>query len=162
MPKHKDATPNSADHSYEVGYGKPPTHGRFRPGQSGNPAGRPKDLNNLRTDVKRILEIPVRVQEVGRSRRISTQRGALLRLREKALQGDDRAIKHIIELAFRFNDDAGETAAPNLPPDDQAILADYRAEILAAARPTTPAEPPRRDGVEPGPESSPQNDESSE
>src|SRR5216110_336495 len=89
MPKHKDATPNSADHSYEVGYGKPTTHGRFRPGQSGNPAGRPKGLNNLRTDVKRSLEIPVRVQEVGRSRRISTQRGALLRLREKGLQGDD-------------------------------------------------------------------------
>ena len=83
-------------------------------------------------------------------------------LREKALQGDDRAIKHIIELAFRFNDDAGETAAPNLPPDDQAILADYRAEILAAARPTTPAEPPSRDGVEPGPESSPKNDKSTE
>lgn len=28
--------------SYEVGYGKPPAHSRFKPGQSGNPKGRPK------------------------------------------------------------------------------------------------------------------------
>ena len=27
---------------YEVGYGKPPAGTRFKPGQSGNPAGRPK------------------------------------------------------------------------------------------------------------------------
>jgi hypothetical protein len=27
--------------SYEVGYGKPPVHSRFRKGQSGNPGGRP-------------------------------------------------------------------------------------------------------------------------
>lgn len=28
--------------SYEVGYGKPPVHTRFKEGQSGNPNGRPK------------------------------------------------------------------------------------------------------------------------
>jgi hypothetical protein len=27
---------------YKIGYGKPPEHTRFRPGQSGNPAGRPR------------------------------------------------------------------------------------------------------------------------
>ena len=27
---------------YEVGYGKPPAHSQFKPGQSGNPSGRPK------------------------------------------------------------------------------------------------------------------------
>jgi hypothetical protein len=32
--------PPSAD--YEVGYGKPPVHSRFRKGKSGNPKGRPK------------------------------------------------------------------------------------------------------------------------
>ena len=29
---------------YEVGYGKPPKHTRFKKGQSGNPKGRPKGL----------------------------------------------------------------------------------------------------------------------
>lgn len=32
--------------SYEVGYGKPPADTRFRPGQSGNPKGRPKGAKN--------------------------------------------------------------------------------------------------------------------
>ena len=29
--------------TYEVGYGKPPISGRWKPGQSGNPSGRPKN-----------------------------------------------------------------------------------------------------------------------
>ena len=32
--------------SYDVGYGKPPASTRFKPGQSGNPKGRPKGANN--------------------------------------------------------------------------------------------------------------------
>ncbi|CAN0582926.1 unnamed protein product, partial [Ectocarpus sp. 12 AP-2014] len=33
---------------YEVGYGKPPEESRFKPGQSGNPMGRPKGAKNKR------------------------------------------------------------------------------------------------------------------
>lgn len=36
--------------SYEVGYGKPPVHTRWKPGQSGNPGGRPlkiKEAENI-------------------------------------------------------------------------------------------------------------------
>jgi len=46
---------------YAVGYGKPPTHSWFRPGQSGYPAGRRKGVRNLKTDVKRTLAMPVKV-----------------------------------------------------------------------------------------------------
>lgn len=34
--------------SYDVGYAKPPTGSRFKPGQSGNPKGRPKGAKNKR------------------------------------------------------------------------------------------------------------------
>ena len=33
---------------YEVGYKKPPLNSQFKPGQSGNPAGRPAKTSNLR------------------------------------------------------------------------------------------------------------------
>ena len=33
----------------EVGYGKPPAESRFKPGQSGNPGGRPKGSRNRKT-----------------------------------------------------------------------------------------------------------------
>ena len=116
---------------YEVGYGKPPTHTQYRPGQSGYP-GRRKGVRNLKTDVKRTLALPVKVTERGRTRTRSTQEAALMVLREKALKGNTRALERIVELAFRFNnDEAGP--AQQLLADDQAILAAYVAQFAAAA-----------------------------
>lgn len=36
---------------YEVGYGKPPSATRFKPGQSGNPHGRPKGSKNIQPPI---------------------------------------------------------------------------------------------------------------
>jgi hypothetical protein len=138
--KETETSPTDADsNGYAVGYGKPPTHTQFRPRHSGNPAGRRKGVRNLATDVKRTLMVPVKVKEGGRTRKISTQEGALMRLREKALQGDGRALDRLLELAGRFNNDAGEIGLTQaLVADDQAILDSYRAEIAATAiRPIT-------------------------
>jgi hypothetical protein len=133
---------------YAIGYGKPPLHSRFRPGHSGNPAGRPKAVRNLMTDVQRTLKVPVSVKEGGRSRRISTQEGALLVLREKALKGDARALDRLIELASRFNNESGETSTPVLSAEDQAMLAAYTAEIAATAvAESKPADLPVRERI---------------
>ena len=126
---------------YEIGYGKPPKHSQFCPGQSGYPAGRRKGLRNLKTDVKSTLAIPVKVKEGGRTRTRSTQECALMVLREKALRGEVRAIVRLLELADRFNSDAAEIGQSQpLSADDQAILAAYVAEYLAARKTST--EPP--------------------
>jgi hypothetical protein len=145
------SAPNSEGNGakYTVGYGKPPQHGRFRPGRSGNPAGRPRGVHNLGTDVRRTLKARVRVKEGGRSRTISTQAGVLVMLREKALNGDARALDRLVELASRFNNEP-EATQQDLSADDQAILDAYAAEIIAAhtpestssARPSAAAKPP--------------------
>jgi hypothetical protein len=36
------------DNDDEVGYGKPPKHGQFKPGKSGNPRGRPRGAHGLK------------------------------------------------------------------------------------------------------------------
>src|SRR6266480_5246207 len=106
MAKNKDSTSDAGDGSdYEVGYKRPPRHTQFQPGRSGNPAGRPRGLNNLSTDVKRMLEAPVTVTERGRKRRISTQRGALMLLREMVMHGDRHGQKQLFELAKLFNNE---------------------------------------------------------
>ena len=130
----------SCGNGYSVGYGKPPKHSQFRPGQSGNPAGRRKGVRNLGTDVKRTLATPVRVKENGRTRKKSTQESALMVLREKALRGDTRALDRLLDLAARFNNDMAEVGpAQPLPAEDQAILDAFKAEWVATAMPS--AEP---------------------
>ena len=146
--RNKAASIADDSNGYTVGYGKPPVHSRFLPGQSGNPAGRRKGVRNLMTDVQRTLKVPISVKEGGRSRRISTQEGALLVLREKALKGDARALDRLIELASRFNNEAGETVAPALPTEDQAMLAAYAAEVAATVvTRAMPADPPPRERI---------------
>ena len=39
--------------AYRVGYGRPPKEYQFKPGQSGNPKGRPK--NSFKSPLKRML-----------------------------------------------------------------------------------------------------------
>src|ERR1700758_4837416 len=143
-----DTPADVAGDGYEIGYGKPPKQSRFRPGQSGNPAGRRKGVRNLMTDVQRTLKVPISLKEGGRSRRISTQEGALLVLREKALKGDARALDRLIELASRFNNEAGETVAAALSTEDQAMLATYAAEVAATVvKRAMPADPPPRERI---------------
>ncbi|MEM0950328.1 MAG: DUF5681 domain-containing protein [Pseudomonadota bacterium] len=46
--KDKERRALAARPGYDVGYGKPPKDTRFKPGQSGNPKGRPKGSKNKR------------------------------------------------------------------------------------------------------------------
>ncbi len=53
---------------YEVGYRKPPKQARFKPGQSGNPRGRPKQTRNLGTLIEEALNETVTIREGNRTR----------------------------------------------------------------------------------------------
>jgi len=129
-------TDDTSDDAFAVGYKKPPPHSRFQPGQSGNPRGRQKGVRNLAVDVKRTLEVPVRLNEQGKARRVSTQEAALLRLREKALKGDPRSLAQFLELAKIFNNSSAveSTSGGTLAAEDQAIL-DAFAEDIRSQRP---------------------------
>ena len=115
----------------DVGYGRPPVHSRFKPRQSGNPRGRPKGTLNFATDLKHTLQAPITLNEGGKSKRVSTQQAALLRLREKALKGDVRALEKLLSYAATLG--ASETGDTRRRPsvEDQAILDAFRQEILA-------------------------------
>jgi hypothetical protein len=124
-------TDETSDDGFAVGYKKPPQHSRFQPGRSGNPRGRQKGVRNLGSDVKRTLEVPVRLNDQGRARRVSTQEAALLRLREMALMGDARSIVQILELAKIFNNNTAVESVGDkaLAAEDQAILDAYAEEV---------------------------------
>ncbi len=127
----------------KIGYKRPPVHTRFQIGQSGNPRGRQKGVRNFAADVKRSLEIPVTLNDQGKAKRVSTQEALILRLREKALKGDNRALETLLSLARTHNnDEAGERAGGEpMAPEDQAILEAFADEVRsrpAAAIELTP------------------------
>ena len=119
---------------YDVGYGKPPQHTQFKESQSGNPKGRPKGSNNFRTDVKHTLKEPVRLNKGGKRKTVSTQEAALLRLREKALSGDARALERLLALAQVYNDEQlVSDASQQITAEDDEILEAYNERLLRRA-----------------------------
>jgi Family of unknown function (DUF5681) len=93
--------------SYKVGYGKPPTASRFKPGQSGNPKGRPKGARNKLPALneerlkKLIIEEAYRTIKVTEGKRQITipMVQAILRSQAmKAARGDHRAQQKFTEL----------------------------------------------------------------
>ena len=111
------------DDDYEVGYGKPPKHGQFEKGQSGNPKGRPKGAKNFQTEVENILRSKVTVTEAGKPKSVGTVTAALMRLKEKALKGDQRAL----ELLLAY---AGESSSTSDARSRERQLSKLELEIL--------------------------------
>jgi len=84
--------------SYMVGYGKPPTHSRFKTGQSGNPRGRPKGTLNLATVLERTLREKVVINENGRRKIITKLEAAVKQVVNKAASGDPAALRQLMAL----------------------------------------------------------------
>ena len=126
-------TTESSEDDFKVGYKSPPQHSRFQPGSSGNPGGKQKAVRNLGSDVKRTLEVPVRLNEQGKARRVSTQEAALLRLREMALKGDARSLDRLLAQIFNNCAAIESLGDKTVAAEDQAILDAYAAEVLSRA-----------------------------
>jgi hypothetical protein len=75
----------NGEHSYAVGYGKPPAHTQFKPGQSGNPKGRRKGPRNVRTVVEEALNQRIRIKEGDRIRSLTKLDGVILTMVSAAL-----------------------------------------------------------------------------
>ena len=83
---------------YDVGYGKPPEQHRFRSGSSGNPKGRPRGSKNLASLFAKLAEQEITITENGHKRRISKGEAVVLQMLTKALSGDLRASKEVVQL----------------------------------------------------------------
>jgi hypothetical protein len=110
----------SEDRNYEVGYGKPPKHTRFKPGQSGNPKGRKPGSKNVMTLLEETLFSPVRVRENGKVRRVPAIQACLLNLRNQAIKGDPRALDRFIRLASLYHGAQPDSSSAAMPQDVDA------------------------------------------
>ena len=88
----------------KVGYRHPPKHAQFKKGQSGNPKGRPKQVQ-AHMPVGRIIRhsLSEEVQGLvnGKTRKM-TKLAAIIEVQSaKALKGDTRAAKLVIDLGHK-------------------------------------------------------------
>jgi len=88
---------------YDVGYGKPPAHSRFKKGQSGNRNGRPKKSKSFVALVADALEERVFVQEGGRRRSMTKREALAKQFANKGAIRDLKAAKILLELLAQID-----------------------------------------------------------
>src|SRR5260221_2753243 len=95
----RGAMANRGKEVYEIGFGKPPRSRQFKPGESGNPAGRPRGAKNFATAIEQELNSRVIVNENGRRKRISKREVIAKHLVNKAAGGGLQAIPLLLNQA---------------------------------------------------------------
>jgi hypothetical protein len=113
--------------AYSVGYAKPPSASRFKPGVSGNAKGRPKGRKNLKTLIKQAMTAMITIQEGTSGRQVTKLEGVVLRQLQNALKGNDRSAMAVIKMANEMGllDDAADASSgteSDLTPSDERIL----------------------------------------
>lgn len=95
----------------EGSYRSPPQHTRFRPGQSGNPKGRPQGSKNLKTVVDKELRKRITLTESGRPRQVTKLEVIVQRLVHDAIKGHLRAAELLLRLHREYAVPEGEPGA---------------------------------------------------
>ena len=116
------------DSPYEVGYGKPPKHTRFKPGQSGHPSGRPRGQPNFRTAVREALQEKVAIREGDRQRKLSKMDAIIQVALTKALRGDAKGLAAIVQLvrwAGLMDEQPELSSTESISAEDEAVLAGF-------------------------------------
>jgi hypothetical protein len=112
-----------------VGYCAPPITSRFRPGQSGNPRGRPRGTRNLSTVVASALGERVAITENGRRRRITKLEAAIKQLVNRAAAGEARATALLIQLAQANEAKASLPHAERVDEADAIVMAELQRRL---------------------------------
>ncbi|WP_170482876.1 DUF5681 domain-containing protein [Ruegeria arenilitoris] len=107
---------------YEVGYGKPPKHAQWQPGQSGNPTGKKKKDESLLEKVKKLGGEEIVVHKGGQKQVISNLDAVAHALLAKAQSGHIPAIKILIDLNGEEAVMAASAMGYDITPADLAVL----------------------------------------
>jgi hypothetical protein len=128
---------NNGDNK-DVGYRRPPKSTQFKPGQTGNPKGRPKNVRNFKTDLRDELSELITVRENGQERRITKLRALVKALVAAAIKGDMRAANAIVTFSTKSLAGAEDTApTTDATTDDQDIIDAFVERELKRRRPAT-------------------------
>jgi len=110
-----------------VGYCQPPRAHRFRPGQSGNPRGRPKGARSTGSIVAGVLSKKVTLNTAGRRRQVPVKEAILMRMADAALKGDLKAAAAVLALEERLVPALESMEPAACDPEDDLVIASFLA-----------------------------------
>jgi hypothetical protein len=114
---------------YEIGYKRPPKANQFKKGQSGNPKGRPKLVKSFKADLKEELEEIISINEGGKAKLATKQRGLIKRILTAALNGNNQAAKISIGMISSLFEPT-EEPDEEISPEDLELLKKYYGGII--------------------------------
>jgi Family of unknown function (DUF5681) len=116
--------------NYDVGYGRPPSQSRFKPGQSGNPRGKAPGNKSFKTAFLNELTQPVMVEDQGRRRRMSRNEVLVKSLVNDALKGNHRARKLVFDtLAQLERSGTADHSQQKTMLTDEKVIASLKARL---------------------------------
>lgn len=116
--------------NYDVGYKKPPKRSQFKPGQSGNPKGKPKGAKGLKTDLREEMAERVTINENGKRIKVTKQRLMIKALAQKAAKGDVKAAAQLVSLTIQsFGLEDRRDGKSQLSKHDSALLAGFEEHL---------------------------------
>ena len=110
---------------YKVGYKRPPQHTRFKKGKSGNPRGRLKNVQKLKSYLAEELESPITIAAQGKKKTVTKQQAFIMSLVARAIKGDPRAGVMLINMMRTMFPDVEPNDTDNLNVPDDEIVAAY-------------------------------------
>ncbi|MDU8946604.1 DUF5681 domain-containing protein [Ovoidimarina sediminis] len=117
------------------GYGKPPKEYQFKPGQSGNPNGRPKGSKNTHHILSKILGEKIPMTDAGKKIVVTKFEAAVRVLVNKAFEGSPQSLKLLFEVKKDFEASSSEQVANPFTDADYDVLMeelDWLEEVRAA------------------------------
>jgi hypothetical protein len=128
---------------YKVGYGKPPKSGQFKKGASGNPSGRPKKAPDFGSELLRVLNSPLIINDNGKRKVITKYQGLAMQLVNKAISGNLPATRFLVPHYQQAAENAAEQQRrppynPDLPADllsEEELMTFIRDDVEKSLRP---------------------------
>jgi hypothetical protein len=111
MQQQRNVVMTKNEEADTVGYKHPPRAHQFRPGQSGNPSGRPKGARNFRSELREELSEVVTVRDGEREIQVSKQRALIKSVVAAAIDGNQRAAASVLAMCMRMLADAEDDDA---------------------------------------------------
>ena len=115
---------------YEVGYARPPRHSRFVKGQSGNPRGRPRGAENIKTLLNEALNELVVVTDHGGRRKVSKRKAFITQIVNGGAKGNFRAVPILLAMLKDFESDTAlQATEPAYTEADRQIIQHIQARL---------------------------------